>query len=60
MELVSTLSFGWAIPEEKVVQELINVAFTHGSSSFSCLALQVPVIRSSLLQLLLKHRYVIL
>ena len=68
MEVVSTLCFGGQrIPEPGLIKMLMQIIFTENSNSE--LATQdltpltdgkmdeVPVVRSSLLQLLLEHKY---
>lgn len=62
MEVVSTLCFGGqSAPEPDVIKMLMNMMFAERQSMISTSAEKktdvVPVITSSLLQLLLEHKY---
>lgn len=59
--MVATLSFGGLrAPEPALIEMLMNVVFTKDKDLVSPKSDKVSVVRSSLLQLLLEHKYVLI
>jgi hypothetical protein len=62
LEVVSSLCFGGqSVPEEALVRMLMDVVFTENATremTHDARTDKIPVVRSSLLQLLLEHEYV--